>query len=83
MKRWDDTKPETLENYLFKAACFSFLFGVLIGASLNTWAYCTLFWGKDNASDAGLVLSLVVMALCAVTLLKIMDKEEAKGHEQT
>lgn len=80
MKRLDDT--ETINDFIFRAVFFSFLFGVLLGASLNTWAYCTLFWGEDRASDIGLILSLVVIVLCAVTLLKMMDKEEAKKHEQ-
>lgn len=79
MKRSLETKA--IEDYIVKAACFSFVFGVFLGAILSVWAYCTLFWGRDSVNDISAFLCLGLMALCAWAIIKVTETE-AKKNEQ-
>ena len=71
----------TFEGFFLRMSAIGFLIGAAFGLFTGMWCYMTLFW-SDSMADKGMIVSVVMIALCVVAILRITEKEkEAKKDE--
>lgn len=69
------------EKILMRVSCFGFFMGALLGVFMGTWAHFTLFWGRDRVNDVSMVLCFIMTALCALVIIRLIEKEEKKNEQ--